>query len=165
MFQFRVKRTNVDACDNYFRRVAHETEHVSASGSKLHEDKDAAREYIWQIGNILQLNNSNDWDRFVNTLYVHMSTYGGNITEFKHLEYRVGSKNGTAKYALVATKVNQQHQVVVCYACHHIDERILENQSFNKNTADMTLDWLRAQSCRTLEAFMSPNEAPALIFE
>ncbi|CAF1236685.1 unnamed protein product [Rotaria sordida] len=123
------------------------------------------KRYLQGLGRILNLSNADGWGMFQATLCYNIEFTGASATEFKQLEFRVGGKNGTATYLLVATNVDNNQKVTVCYAYHHIDQYILDYGGFTLQTADITLDWMRAKSCESLATMLPSNLAPQLIYE
>ncbi|CAF4792178.1 unnamed protein product [Rotaria sp. Silwood1] len=123
------------------------------------------KQYLQGLGRALNLTSADGWDMFQQTLCFNIEFSGISATEFKQLEFKVGGKNGTATYLLVATNVDYSYKVTVCYAYHHIDQHILDHEGFTMQTADMTLDWMRAKSCQSLATMLPPSLAPQLIYE
>ncbi|CAF1160659.1 unnamed protein product [Rotaria sordida] len=123
------------------------------------------KQYLQGLGRILNLSNADGWNMFQTTLCHNIEFSGASATEFKQLEFRVDGKNGTTTYLLVATNVDKSYKVTVCYAYHHIDQHILDHGGFTMQTADITLDWMRVKSCKSLATMLPSNLVPQLIYE
>jgi hypothetical protein len=163
--EIRVKRAYVEECERCWSQTVISKNHSSVNSSKVLKTIDDGKRYITGLGRILKINNADGGKEFIDTLCFNIEFDGAAATEFKQVEFKLGSKNGTATYILVATNVDQNSKVTVCYAYHHIDEHILENKVFTIKAADITIDWLRAKSCESLQALLPPHAAPKLIYE
>ncbi|CAF1027924.1 unnamed protein product [Rotaria sp. Silwood1] len=163
--EIRVKRAYVDACERHWSQKSLSNDHTSFNSLKVLDSKKDGKQYLNGLGNILNLSGADGWDMFQRTLCFNIEFSGASATEFKQLEFKVGGKHGIATYLLVATNVDYTDKVTVCYAYHHINQRILDYGRFTLETADMTLDWMRAKSCQSLAAMLPPNMAPQLIYE
>ncbi|CAF1535291.1 unnamed protein product [Rotaria magnacalcarata] len=163
--EFHVKRAYVEACERNWSKQSSSKNHTSFNSIKLLNNIADGKRYLQGLGYILNLNNADGWNTFERTLCLNIELSGPSATEFKQLEFKIGGKNGTATYLLVATNVDCCNKVTVCYAFHHINEHILDHGGFTLRTADVTLDWMRAKSCESLAAMLPRDVAPRLIYE
>lgn len=164
MAQLRVKRANLDEWERINRDMCKNIQSC-ASGSKISNNKKDAQDYIKKLGAILNLTDSNGWDTFINQLCVSIESAGPGVSEYKDVVVNNGSKDGKAKYVLVATYVDNQSKVSVCYAYHNISQYSLENTTFDHNIANAMIDWLRVQSCKTIQSLLPPDAAPQLFID
>jgi hypothetical protein len=163
--QVRVKRAYVDECERCWAEVSFEKYHTSVNNSKVLNTVCDGQRYINGLGRVLKIVNVKGGKEFIETLCFNLEFAGAAVTEFKEVEFKAGSKNGTATYILAATNVDENSKVTVCYSYHYIDEEILENKVFTMQAADITVDWFRAKSCESLKAMLPPHAAPRLIYE
>ena len=163
--KFRVKRAYVDECERCWSQVSMSKNHTNLNNSIVLNTISDGKRYIQGLGCILKISGLDGGREFIETLCFNIEFDGAAATEFKQIEFKAGSKDGTSTYILVATNVDQNSKVTVCYSYHHIDEHILENRVFTMQAADITIDWLRAKSCESLKAMLPPNAAPQLIYE
>ncbi|CAF2576977.1 unnamed protein product [Rotaria sp. Silwood2] len=163
--EIRVKRAYIDAYERHSSQNSLSRDHTCFSSFKELNNKADGKQYLQGLGRILNLSGADGWNTFQETLCFNIEFSGAGATEFKQLEFRVGGRNGTATYLLVATNVDNSCKVTVCYAYHHINQHIRDHGGFTMQTADITLDWMRAKSCQSLATLLPPNLAPQLIYE
>ncbi|CAM4842216.1 unnamed protein product [Rotaria magnacalcarata] len=145
--ELRVKRSNVTKVEQHWATRSLQKNHSSVNSSKI-------------------LNTISDGERYIkDTLCFNIQFDGASATEFKQIEFKAFGKTGSATYILVATNVNTDQRVTVCYSYHAITETILENRVYSTAASDIFLDWLRAKSCESLQAMLPRDVAPQLIYE
>ncbi|CAF1615066.1 unnamed protein product [Didymodactylos carnosus] len=163
--EYRVKRYNVDQCERDWAKAGINKNHTTVNNSKVLNNVNDGQRYLNGLGRILKIDKVDGGQEFIQTLCLNIEFDGTGATEFKQMEFRVGTKHGTATYLLVATNVDQNMKVTVCYSYHYIDEHLLSNKIFTLQATDMTLDWLRAKACESLKAMLPEHAAPKLIYE
>lgn len=163
--KLRVKRAYVEAVDKHWTQRLLDKNHTSVNSSKVLNSVSDAQRYIKGLPRILKMTDLAGIDEFIETLCFNIEFDGASATEFKQVEFKEFGINGPATYVLVATNVNPNGKVTVCYAHHTINERIMENAVYTNTASDMFLDWLRARSCESLQTMLPPNVAPKLIYE
>lgn len=163
--ELRVKRAYVDSAERHWATRSLKTNHSSVNSSKVLNTIADGDRYLKGLKQILKLGNIAGIDEFIDTLRFNIQFDGASATEFKQIEFKAFGKTGSATYLLVATNVNMDRKVTVCYSYHTINETVLENSVYTTVASDIFLDWLRAKSCESLQAMLPANVAPRLIYE
>ncbi|CAF1590979.1 unnamed protein product [Rotaria magnacalcarata] len=163
--ELRVKRSNVTKVEQHLATRSLQKNHSSVNSSKILNTISDGERYIKGLKRVLKLNDIAGIDEFIDTLCFNIQFDGASATEFKQIEFKAFGKTGSATYILVATNVNTDQRVTVCYSYHAITETILENRVYSTAASDIFLDWLRAKSCESLQAMLPRDVAPQLIYE